>query len=430
MKKIRGFKLSVTGKRSTNQDNCAFYIHKNEITLLAVADGMGGHQGGEAASQIAIDTTISTLINLFDKGERDLKKILNSIYSIADIAIREHAQNNPNLMGMGTTLSCVLIYNGKFAWANLGDSRIYFFSQDGFHQITKDHTYLQDYIDQYGDDIPENIAAQSHILTRALNGSGDQPDIFPLDTEAGVLHNGDAFLLCSDGLIPDYKTRYEKVFHEYLIYSESLEVAAQELVQHAEQSGSRDNITVVLAEYGSVIRQKVPGKEDLLWKPGKLTIKPYGKTSHVPRPALPRRLLKYTLFFTFLAFIGLLSLWLYQNNYLNINIRSIINKTISIFDRKATLEENHVKIEISLEKYINLNDPELIGFLITDRKTNKPIVLRLKEKLTGDLRLSISLPFNDTTDIAGNFQNSYKILKLEVSKSEIPVDMTDIKIPE
>lgn len=368
MTKIQGFKHSVTGKRSTNQDDCILYTHNNEITLLAVADGMGGHKGGETASQIAIETTISTLINLFDKGERDLKKVLSSIYSNSDKAINEHAESNPDYIGMGTTLSCVLIHKDMYAWANIGDSRIYHFSQGEFRQITKDHTYLQDYIDQFGNNVPDNISAQSHFLTRALNGSGDQPDIFPSNDEYMVLQKGEAFLLCSDGLIPQKDFNYNSLFANYLTFYPGPEDAAIELVNHAYNNGSNDNITLIIAEYGAInrnIKNKIQLKTKL--KETKKTFPvEYNESNKINRRR--KKALKVFLSFIFIVFVALSALWLKDNTGIFHWGKSFFSQ---LFQKSESIEDhNQFKISWSNYKTEEPYDTEFI-VIISSKETQK-----------------------------------------------------------
>lgn len=291
------FEYSDIGKRKTNQDDCLVYTVEG-YTVLAVADGMGGHRGGETASEMAISKALKALIELAkSKTSLTLKDIILQMFANADQAIREFTDQNPSYRGMGTTLCCVLIKDGHFAWGNIGDSRIYQFTQGYMYQLTQDHTLLQDYINEYGDqDLPDFILQKSHQLTRVLDGNGHEIDLYPFGEESYKLNEGEAFLLCSDGLIPSKDIDYNDLFAEYLLHFASLEQTAKKLVEHAEDNHSSDNITLVLYEYGNLPRlvEKEPapvGKDKPKPKHGDKPppVKPVDYHKYYPDPPSPRK---------------------------------------------------------------------------------------------------------------------------------------------
>jgi protein phosphatase len=176
---------------------------------------------------------------------------------------------------MGTTLTCVLILDNKFVWGNIGDSRIYRYNNSELIQISKDHTHIQEYIDKMGTDISKEIIENhGHILTRAINGGKHVPDIFPSELPFESLASGDAFLLCSDGMVLDKTGQNNSNLKNYLIGTEELKDAAENLVSHAYSEGSDDNITIVLCSIGDLEKKKIelkkynyPPCEDKVQKP-------------------------------------------------------------------------------------------------------------------------------------------------------------------
>lgn len=246
--------LTFIGRRSSNQDS--FYCGRIAgITLLVVADGMGGMKGGEIASQIALEQlTLYLKQNIKQKSFNLLKEVLNNAIESADNAIAKYAVSNPDLNGMGTTLSCVLLSGNKFICGNIGDSRIYLLSKDRSHQITVDHTYLQEYINDFGVDVPEEILKKGHILTKSLNGAGDKPDIYPSDTDFFVLEPSEFLLLCSDGIINDKSGRQNEQIKNSVFSSVSLKTASEQLISEAYLNGSRDNCTVILCTLKGVTK--------------------------------------------------------------------------------------------------------------------------------------------------------------------------------
>jgi protein phosphatase len=158
---------------------------------------------------------------------------------------------------MGTTMTCLLMKDKQYAWANIGDSRIYKITENTIQQITNDHTYIQDYIQKKGS-IPADLAKQySHYILKVIDGQKQAPDLFPVSSNCETLQNGDVLLLCSDGLILDSLHTNTNLLKNYVIGSDTLEQAAKQLYDYAFHSGSSDNITIVLVEYGQLKRKKL-----------------------------------------------------------------------------------------------------------------------------------------------------------------------------
>jgi protein phosphatase len=265
MSKLDYYSLSFIGRRKNNQDSCKIVKPSRNSIFLAVADGMGGAAGGEIASKLVLNTAERILKKKFAEEVRpeQLKEILSRIYYHSQIDISKKIEENPDLRGMGTTLTCVLILDDKFVWGNIGDSRIYWYTNSELKQLSIDHTHVQEYIDKYGKDMSENfIENHGHILTRALNGGNHEPDIFPESELYESYKTGEAFILCSDGLILDQSDQASQSLSDYIIGSKKLKDAAENLISHAYNEGSDDNITVVLCSNGKLEKQRIKFKKN------------------------------------------------------------------------------------------------------------------------------------------------------------------------
>lgn len=253
------------GRRSNNQDNCYAKLIKDGVCFLAVADGMGGTIGGQIASELILDTAIRIILEEYkwEVKPNEMKGILERVFLSSQKAISQRIKGDPSLAGMGTTLTCVLIQDDKYVWGNIGDSRSYLLRNNNLKQISIDHTYIQDFLNESGGKtLPQNIMqGYSNYLLRALDGGTDQADIFPQDKDFEKLVDGDIFLLCSDGLIIDKLHNDTTIFKEYILGSKNLHVAAEQLISLAFHNGSKDNITAVLASVGNYKRIKNKNKK-------------------------------------------------------------------------------------------------------------------------------------------------------------------------
>ncbi len=235
--------------RKINQDR--FLIKKtDDLLILAVADGMGGHAGGEIAAQIVIDA-----VNRFEFAPNNLKKDLFRVLAGAQAQVKAKAKANSHLKDMGTTLTLAAVSDSRVHWLHVGDSRLYRFSGSILEQISTDHTFLQDFI---SDGSLTPAQAETHPLKNMLDQCVGMDDLKP---EVGQfsLHNSDCLLLCSDGLSrylghDQIQTMLEKTggkalagqqFSEKDIYQRLRETAGQ-FLDIALKTGGKDNITVVL----------------------------------------------------------------------------------------------------------------------------------------------------------------------------------------
>lgn len=240
---------SVTGRvRSSNEDSLEF---DTETGLMVLADGMGGCNGGEVASAMAVTVVINEFRQLpltllsedtTSSGLSVTAMRLCTAIAKANREIFEYALQQPQLYGMGTTLVAALFYGAKVTIASIGDSRVYRYRQGYFEQLTVDHTVVQEQL-EYGLITPEQarLAGSRGLITRALGvDSGVEVDM----QEQPVL-SGDVFLLCSDGL---FDMMDDSEIQSTLEHAEGdLDRAAQNLVDLANDKGGYDNISLILA---------------------------------------------------------------------------------------------------------------------------------------------------------------------------------------
>ena len=236
------FAKSDVGKaREMNQDY--FFVSKpeDEIKLFILADGMGGYNGGEVASSLATQTARSYILNNFNKIEHSKESILKLIQNAveyANMVVYEKSKQEKELEGMGTTIEVCLIYNNKVYIGHVGDSRVYRLRKEFFRKLTKDHSYVEQLLE---DGTISKEEAYNHpkknMLTKAL---GCTAFVEPDCLVKGFL-KGDIILMSSDGL-----TNMIKDEEIYNIIKNSPENAAEELIEKANLNGGYDNITVII----------------------------------------------------------------------------------------------------------------------------------------------------------------------------------------
>ena len=234
--------LSDVGcQRQNNEDRYSYWEPESEEEFLRkgrlamVADGMGGHEGGQEASRIAIETVEQVYASaLLD----DPQALLKSGFLAAHQRIQEHAIRNPTLHGMGTTCTAIALLGHNLFYAHVGDSRLYMVRDGSISVLTRDHSYVSRLVE---DGVLRAEEAESHpqrhILTAAL-GSGAElfPDIAPKPIG---LEKNDVLLLCTDGLWG--------VVGEKEIKSAAAgqpDESCKALISLAKQRGGPDNITV------------------------------------------------------------------------------------------------------------------------------------------------------------------------------------------
>ncbi len=213
--------------------------------LIAVADGMGGHAGGEVASKVAITTLAQTLpfLNNDEMDPESLEDFLLSALLDVDNEIAETQAENDRLTGMGTTLTAIALYRNQAYVLHAGDSRAYRLRGKELTQLTKDHSVVQELIDSGA--ISESEAAshpQRSVLTNVFMGQGNITPLL-ISYEAKP---GDKFLLCSDGL---NNVVSNSEIQEALKNSNQSEILGN-LITLTYERGAPDNVTIVVAEIG------------------------------------------------------------------------------------------------------------------------------------------------------------------------------------
>lgn len=229
--------VSHVGKiRANNQDSG--YAGKQ---LFVVADGMGGHAGGDVASAIAIKRIVE--VDKQFTSAHDAEFALQAALLAANALLAETVFEHAELTGMGTTVSALLRVESSMAIAHIGDSRIYLFRDGELKQVTADHTFVQRLVDS-GRITAEEAAVHPRrsVLMRVLGDVDASPEI---DTTVVETRPGDRWLLCSDGLssyVPDDKIR------TVLKLGTTPDEVAERLVKESLDQGAPDNVTVVVVD--------------------------------------------------------------------------------------------------------------------------------------------------------------------------------------
>ena len=228
-------KTDVGRQRSVNEDSLVL-----APPFFAVADGMGGAKAGEVASAMAAET-FEGESDSGEPAEAQLTRILRE----ANRRIYDLAVSDDSHRGMGTTVTAAKVTGNEVSLGHVGDSRAYRLRDDELEQLTRDHSLVAE-LERSGQITPE--AAEHHpqrsIITRAL---GPEPDV-QVDTYTLAGRDGDLFLICSDGLTSMIS---DDELASILRASDTLDEAADSLVRAANQSGGKDNITVVLFRLGN-----------------------------------------------------------------------------------------------------------------------------------------------------------------------------------
>lgn len=241
---IKTFSVTNIGKkRKLNQD----FVYTSEEpvghlpNLFIVADGMGGHNAGDYASKLAVETMVEEIAA---SAEREPEAVLRMAVEKANAMVNGSAKKAPELEGMGTTVVAASCGGRTLSVANVGDSRLYVVGEHEIRQITRDHSWVEDMVRSGGMGREE---ARNHpdknIITRAVGAEESvKTDFFSV-----TLKEGDMILMCTDGLT---NMLNDEEIRMVLDGARDIVEKAEELVRRANENGGRDNISVILIEPG------------------------------------------------------------------------------------------------------------------------------------------------------------------------------------
>jgi protein phosphatase len=250
--------------RSHNEDSIAADAANG---LVVLADGMGGYNAGEVASGMATTVIITEMqqilsgVRPYDLDQRSNQEIATRLVREqvlkANTSIYQAAQSQPQYAGMGTTLVTCLFFDNRILVAHLGDSRLYLQRGGSFRQVTRDHSLLQEQIDSGLITVEQAKKAQhKNLVTKAL---GIDPTVEP-EIHEYPTKPGDIYLLCSDGLCDMVED--EDIGMTLQALGANLKLAAQQLVQMANDNGGRDNVSVILVR----VLREYPGPRGVMAK--------------------------------------------------------------------------------------------------------------------------------------------------------------------
>ncbi|MFT6093452.1 MAG: protein phosphatase [Pseudohongiellaceae bacterium] len=247
--KIAGF-TDIGLRRNHNEDHIGF---NQQHAIAVLADGMGGHQAGEVAAHMAVNSVLEKLQKLCEGKSSvpitssQLLEFVSNTISHSNSVIFNAAEAINEHKGMGTTLVAAVIKDSKIYAGHVGDSRLYLFRDRALRRITRDHSLVQDLIDKgFYTEEEAKSASVGHIVTRAL-GTKAEVEVDTIEHDA---QSNDVLLLCSDGLsdmVADWQI--EETLADY---QEDINEAAKRLIVLANRNGGKDNISVILMQVQQV----------------------------------------------------------------------------------------------------------------------------------------------------------------------------------
>lgn len=236
---IISYDTDVGRVRRENQDSVFAKQIDDNSALLIVADGMGGHIGGKQASSSAIESIAQNILEGYKPSltDEEAEDLLRCSIASANQSIYDAAFINSELKGMGTTAVVALVTDNVLYTANVGDSRLYIYSNGSLNQVTTDHSYVESLVSKGLISKDEaKTHPQKNIITRAVGSD----EIVDIDIFKNQLSQDDIILVCSDGL-------HGLVSEEDIIkvLNGDITQAAKELVSMANDNGGKDNISVI-----------------------------------------------------------------------------------------------------------------------------------------------------------------------------------------
>ena len=240
------YKVSSFGRTDiglVRQNNEDVWKSLSDHRFYILADGMGGHKAGEIAAKETVDRLSINVEKLLKSPKKQIKQQVNLIRDIilkVNKEVYEKSREGPELHGMGTTLCCTYFHDQGVIFAHVGDSRIYRFDGKELHQLTRDHSLVNEMID-LGELSERNVAGVSykHRITRAI---GTEPHV-EVAIQISHYDHDDLFLMCSDGLSDMISP---KMIENILKESVDLQGTIDRLINAAIEQGGKDNITAVL----------------------------------------------------------------------------------------------------------------------------------------------------------------------------------------
>ncbi len=238
-------KIAISGrtdvglKRSNNEDA---FIVKPELSFCLVADGMGGAAAGELASRYFADTAYEVFSMTGQTAEAEIPRMVRKAFILANKRILEHVQEEPAHSGMGCTAELMAFFDGGYVLGHMGDSRTYRFRNGELRQLTKDHSLVQNMVDQKMiTEAEARIHSHRNVILKAV---GIDKNVSP-DLIKGKTLPGDMYMMCSDGLTDMVD---DTLIREVLLNDISLPQKVEGFIELAKLAGGADNITVVLSQ--------------------------------------------------------------------------------------------------------------------------------------------------------------------------------------
>lgn len=237
------FKSHIGHIRQVNEDSADVYYRENNTVLAVVADGMGGHQAGDVASQMTLQKLQESFAVVdLNKDIAGWSEWLLEAIKAANHYVYQYSLENAQYQGMGTTIVAALFLDSDYIVAHVGDSRVYRFADQQLHQITEDHSLVYELV-RSGQLTQEEADShpQRNIITRAL-GTEEEVEI---DLKVLSYLGGEQLLLCSDGLSNMVQ---DSAITEILSKSDTVEEKVNELIHRALEAGGDDNISLVVIQ--------------------------------------------------------------------------------------------------------------------------------------------------------------------------------------
>ena len=433
--------LSVEPMRWVNNEICSL---GEKGALLVVADGMGGMNAGEVASQLAIETVRSAfspqnLTNEVMKNRFSIEKFMNSVVEEADMRIKSEAKAHPESRGMGTTIVIGWLLNGKLYLSWCGDSRAYVYNPKvGLHQITKDHSYVQSLVDkgaiskEDAFDYPE-----SNIITRCLSDSTSKAKPESLLQPYDICEN-DIIILCTDGL--SGMIRDNEIEGIIRRNEHDMDACSDALIRAACDAEGADNITICMCQIlqgGGTCNPKVYEEYDkrlagpaekTSQKPGRISTKIIGKDSKRKKWLYGGIALLMLIAITLgvLYFTGVLSKKdtpTQENNTKNVTTAKVATQTLVSTDGQPfTLERREGEPQVGDKAY-----PD--GSYTLD--ANRIVIIKDSIVVSIDKKDSIKTETETRSDNTKKLKTNNSLFN-DLPKSLIPgvIDSTDIEDDE